>query len=322
MSNTVAAVVVTFNRKDLLLECLDALLAQSSCLESIILVDNASSDGTPAALHAGGYLENERIDYIRLSNNTGGAGGFHAGMERALKRGFDWIWVMDDDAEPCVDALEHMKPLFSRKDIAGVASLPYDRNGQPQGPHRGWIDLRGTTLTAHRAIDTANLAENMEISFASFVGLAVPRRAVERIGLPKQEMFIKCDDLEYCTRLKSVGPIVLVPQSRIIHKEGASQAYKTHTRLGRSSSRVPIDKLWLSYFSLRNLLWIRRQHCGVVVAALFAGRQFARTALGILLYDSERSLRLMFYWHAIVDAWTGVFDNEKPRRLTAIPRKA
>jgi hypothetical protein len=76
--------------------------------------------------------------------------------------------------------------------------------------------------------------------------------------------------------------------------------------------------LWLSYFSLRNLLWIRRQHCGNEVAVKFAVRQYLRLCVGILMFDSHRLIRLRFYWNAIADAWDGVFDNDKPRRLTRV----
>jgi GT2 family glycosyltransferase len=138
---------------------------------------------------------------------------------------------------------------------------------------------------------------------------------VQRIGLPKRELFIKGDDLEYCMRLSSVGPIVLLPQSLIRHKDGVSAGFEYRSRFGRTSVRLPMDKLWLSYFSLRNLTWIRRRHCGARVAAIFALRQYVRHAFGIILYDSDRPVRLRFYWCAIADAWRDVFDNDKPKRL-------
>jgi rhamnopyranosyl-N-acetylglucosaminyl-diphospho-decaprenol beta-1,3/1,4-galactofuranosyltransferase len=99
---SVAAVVVTFNRKELLCECLDALLAQTYPVSRIVLIDNASSDGTAELLAEKGYLENEIFDYLRLPVNSGGAGGFHEGVKRAFEAGFDWLWLMDDeDAVAC-----------------------------------------------------------------------------------------------------------------------------------------------------------------------------------------------------------------------------
>ncbi len=77
-----------------------------------------------------------------------------------------------------------------------------------------------------------------------------------------------------------------------------------------------MEKLWLSYFSVRNLIWMRRHHCGAAVAAIYSLRQFSRQALGILLFDTERFIRLRFFYHAVADAWQDMFDNDKPRRLT------
>ena len=96
----VAAVIVTYNRKELLCECLDALLAQSFPLAGIVLIDNAGSDGTGALLKEKGYLESGLCKYIRMEVNTGGAGGFHEGVKRAYDEGYDWLWLMDDDVEP------------------------------------------------------------------------------------------------------------------------------------------------------------------------------------------------------------------------------
>ena len=89
MPNSVAAVVVTFNRSRLLLECLASLLGQTQRLAKIIVIDNASSDGTQQALASHGYLAHPDIDYVRLPHNTGGAGGFHEGVKRGYEGGFD-----------------------------------------------------------------------------------------------------------------------------------------------------------------------------------------------------------------------------------------
>ncbi len=317
MADLVIAVVVTYNRARLLIECLDALKRQTRRIDKVVLVDNASTDDTSERLRQHGFLDDEQVDLVRLSVNTGGAGGFAAGVQRAVELGADWIWVMDDDAEPFDDALERLQPAFSRQDIAGAAGLTLGLDGKPQLEHRGWLKVCGLTPRAHVPITpTVAAAAQTEISYASFVGLAFPRRAVERIGLPKREMFIKADDLEYCVRLSRLGPILLMADSKVRHKDAVSVGYQPRRRLGMTSSRVPMEKLWLSYFSVRNLIWMRRHHCGAAVAAIYSLRQFSRQALGILLFDTERFIRLRFFYHAVADAWQDMFDNDKPRRLT------
>lgn len=123
--DSVCGVVVTFNRKELLKDCLKALIEQTRPLDAILIVDNASTDNTPQILLEMGYiqqlppeknsepyktefmskiknLENEsiKIIYIRMNENTGGAGGFHMGQKHAFELGYDWIWLMDDDGYP------------------------------------------------------------------------------------------------------------------------------------------------------------------------------------------------------------------------------
>lgn len=118
----IAAVVVTYNRKKLLIECLEALRRQTKPLQTIYIIDNASTDGTPQKLQKKGYIKNPesgikkinnlhnnkpiKIVYVRMKKNTGGAGGFHEGIKRACQDGHHWIWLMDDDVEPKDDTLQ------------------------------------------------------------------------------------------------------------------------------------------------------------------------------------------------------------------------
>ena len=130
---TVCAVVVTYNRKELLIECLDGLLRQTRPIDAIYIIDNASTDNTPEFLKEKGFIqelppknltkswEKEfeiknltdgqpiKLRYIRMHENTGGAGGFHEGVKRAYEKGYDWLWLMDDDAEPYENALQLLK---------------------------------------------------------------------------------------------------------------------------------------------------------------------------------------------------------------------
>ncbi|NUS50267.1 MAG: glycosyltransferase, partial [Nocardioidaceae bacterium] len=93
---SVVAVVVTWNRWELLQECLAALAAQTHRLAAVVVVDNASTDGTGDLL----AREHADLDVVTLTENTGGAGGFAAGIERALTHEPDLVWLLDDDTVP------------------------------------------------------------------------------------------------------------------------------------------------------------------------------------------------------------------------------
>ena len=129
-ANKIAAVVVTYNRCDMLRQCIDALLAQTVSLDAIIIVDNNSSDKTFEIIKQM-FLDIPLIKYTRLPKNVGGAGGFYEGLKKGYNLGFDWLWVMDDDAEPEQDALDKLIPGINQlcfrkiKIYKGISCLIY-----------------------------------------------------------------------------------------------------------------------------------------------------------------------------------------------------
>jgi rhamnopyranosyl-N-acetylglucosaminyl-diphospho-decaprenol beta-1,3/1,4-galactofuranosyltransferase len=139
-SNTIAAVVVTFNRKKELLACINGLINQSQILNAILIIDNCSSDGTEEDLFKHNYITelptkkenhvfkvetkltrrthqeegNIQIIYLRLPINTGGAGGFYEGIKLGDELNFDWLWLMDDDGIPDKEALKELLKSSSK----------------------------------------------------------------------------------------------------------------------------------------------------------------------------------------------------------------
>ena len=110
-AETVAVVVVTYNRADLLERMLDGLAALDRLPDAVIVVDNASTDHTPDVLAA---ATNPGLQVIRTEDNLGGAGGFHLGVRTAYERGFDRIWLMDDDVVPAPDCLDRADGAATR----------------------------------------------------------------------------------------------------------------------------------------------------------------------------------------------------------------
>jgi len=243
-----AAVVVTYNRKELLMECLEALMRQTRPLQAIYIIDNASTDGTPELLHQEGYTPNPEggtitlktpenqeimVTHIRLPENTGGAGGFHEGVKRAYQDGYDWIWLMDDDAEPLPDSLEKLL-VYASDGVVALANLKVSPDGTPQFRHRGFFDFEGFGDMV-KPVSLDDLKEDcVEIDHASFVGLLVNLKAVEYVGFPRADFFLHFDDVEYSLRLKRKGSILLIPGSPILHKDYAM----ANTGQGGSSGRM------------------------------------------------------------------------------------
>ncbi len=317
MKNTVAAVVVTFNRKQLLSECLDALLSQTYALNKIILIDNASTDGTYIFLREKGYLDNSLIKYICLSENTGGAGGFYEGVRRAYEDGYEWIWLMDDDAEPQFDALEMLAQHFGTDKNTALASTVMT-SGLIAREHRGLIDFQKVFPTLQTPLPIGSYQQKIvEIDMASFVGILVNRHVIDKIGLPRKEFFIYHDDTEYCIRLRQIGKIFLIPDSIIFHKSESERLRKEVDFQGVKFSMNPHDKLWLEYFERRNLVWLGMVY-GKNRLAFYLGLLFYyfRSLLKIILFADFKFKRADLLTASYYDGLKGNFDkNTKPKEI-------
>ena len=212
---TVAAVVVTYNRKELLIECLEALLGQDRPVDAIILIDNQSTPDTPALLKAKGFLKelppektsdtwesvSSHPDFpdipivtVRLSENTGGAGGFHEGVKRAHEAGFDWLWLMDDDVEPQKNCLGEQlkykslsKCIHPRKIFSDGTPLEWE----------GYVSLVTGQRVFLQDISFKKGANYCETNTGCFEGMLVHRDIVSRIGFPDKRFFIAGDDSTY-----------------------------------------------------------------------------------------------------------------------------
>ncbi len=324
----VAAVVVTYNRKELLMECLEALLRQTRPLQAIYIIDNASTDGTPELLHRMGYTpspqggtltletpgnqEKVKIIHIRLPENTGGAGGFHEGVKRAYNDGYDWIWLMDDDAEPLEDALEKLLP-YASDEVAALANLKVSPDGTPQFGHRGFFNFESPKLVI--PINAEDLRKDcLQIDHSSFVGILVNYKSIKIAGFPEKKFFLHFDDVEYCARLRRVGKIILVTSSMIFHKEEAKKNKKRKKILWVKIPITPYKNLWLSYYGIRNKTWILKNRSGWKFYVFFL-RSILLSIVAQIISGEKISKRIRFILNAYIDGFNGEFDNEKPRKI-------
>lgn len=208
VKNTIAAVVVTYNRRALLKDCIDRLLAQKNAACDILVVDNASTDGTPDMVAA---MTDSRVRYRCTGENLGGAGGFHFGMRWAVEDGYERVWLMDDDTLPEPDALAALLAAdAAHGDGCGWLSsraLAPDGTDQPMNLQR---------KTMYRDIDGFDAAEVPAV-MASFVSLFLRTEAVRQFGLPIAEFFIWSDDWEYTRRISRAKPCYVIPASRVVH---------------------------------------------------------------------------------------------------------
>ena len=260
----VAAVVVTWNRRELLMESLAAVTGQDPAPDDVIVVDNASTDGTAAAVRE----QFPAVHLTELAENTGGAGGFACGLALAQARGADLIWLMDDDTVPEPGALAAL--LDARRRSAGRAPVLV-------ASRVVWTDGRPHPMNTPREKPFVSAAERqaaasvgcVPIRSASFVSILVDGAECRRRGLPQADYFLWNDDFEFTTRLLRGNTGLLCPDSVVVHK----------TKTFGSTDVDPGERF---FYEVRNKLWMLRSRrpLAPLERALYAGataRRWART---------------------------------------------
>src|SRR5688500_18865206 len=122
MIATVIAVILTYNRKDLLKECLQAIARQTRAPDAIVGVNNGSTDGTNEVL----ATECPRVTEVRLPENVGAAGGYREVLKHAQASGYTWLWMMDDDGKPAPETLTHLLDGMTRWGLDLASPLVLD----------------------------------------------------------------------------------------------------------------------------------------------------------------------------------------------------
>jgi rhamnopyranosyl-N-acetylglucosaminyl-diphospho-decaprenol beta-1,3/1,4-galactofuranosyltransferase len=288
----VIAVVVTYNRRPLLLEALAAVHAQSRAADAVIVVDNASTDDTAAAVRR--HYPSVRL--AELARNTGGAGGFACGLALALDSAADLVWLMDDDTVPEPGALRALLDARARhpgRPPALIASRVL------------WTDGRAHPMNTPRTKPFATKAELrgadaigcLPIRSASFVSVLVDASVCRQRGLPQADYFLWNDDFEFTTRLLRGNVGLLCPASVVVHK----------TREFGSTDADPGQRF---FYEVRNKIWTLRARAPLapLERVVYGGstlRRWART------FARSRDRRALGRW-LVKGVAAGVRTSPRP----------
>ncbi|HEY8043574.1 MAG TPA: glycosyltransferase family 2 protein [Streptosporangiaceae bacterium] len=260
----VIAVVVTYNRRELLTEALSAVLAQTRAPDAVLVIDNASTDGTAEMIAA-------RFPEVRLATaerNSGGAGGFAYGLALALAGTADLVWLMDDDTVPEPGALRAMldaRALHPGGAPALIASRVVWTDGRPHPMNTPRIK----PFVKKEERRAAAAAGCLPIRSASFVSILVDAGACRDRGLPQADYFLWNDDFEFTARLLRGQAGLLCPASIVVHKTAAFG----------STDADPGQRF---FYEVRNKVWTLRAGSALAPAerVLYGGatlRRWART---------------------------------------------
>ena len=270
MTETVAVVVVTFNRADLLGRTLDGLAAQTFVPDAVIVVDNASTDHTGEVLDAHQAMPGLPLQRIHLDTNTGGAGGFRAGVKAAHEQDFDRIWLMDDDVVPAPDCLAVLMAIDEpclmsvRQDIRGhlveKAAIDFDLN-------RPWSirPKRASVETTYG--ERSAMPDRVELANIAFEGFLVRREVITAVGLPDASFFIFYDDVDLALRARRAGyRIWAVRDAVVVRQLDFDQQHALDT--------------WKGYYMYRNLFAV---HFRYGANPLVRAKPYAITAAVVAL---------------------------------------
>lgn len=310
----VVAIVVTYNRKELLDECLTAMLNQTFPIDRIIVINNHSTDGTEELFKEGGKFFKDTIELHTMEKNLGGSGGFRKGFEIADSYDFDWLWIMDDDAiaepntlEELIKAKRHLKD----EKIGFLASSVY-------GPNKESMNV---PVIDHKRSGNGyeDWYRNLEYGLvklrsATFVSLLIPHDAIKQLGYPIHDYFIWGDDTEYTTRLsRYYGNCYFCGNSKILHKRGNAKRLLILTE----EDKKRID---LYYYLYRNSLITAKKYNPPGNSALHVG-EFHLLALKCLLKPNvkHRWKKFLTVEKAIQSYLFG--SNELKSKVNNIPKE-
>jgi len=245
--DTITAVVVTYNRKNLLIRCIEHLRRQTKSLDHIIVIDNGCTDGT------GTWLDQQSdIDVIH-QDNVGGSGGFYRGIQHAVECKYDWIWCMDDDVYPEPDCLENLL-LFNDKDT-GILTPLRKQEGQIFLSEVKKFNLINPFKSLHSDSVTESDIQKQDfisIEGITFEGPLIKRKVVDNIGLPNKDLFLLYDDSDYGYRAILEGFDIKLITKAILNKELFFDKCDIIEQRRKSK--------WKLYYHIRNTVYFNKKY--------------------------------------------------------------
>lgn len=287
-TKTVCAIIVTYNRPELLCRCVKAAMEQKE-LSHILIYDNHSTINTKEYLINNGCFKSDLMTYFYASENTGGSGGFHYGMKMAYEAGFDELLLMDDDGYPVnKNTLER---LLSARERVGDETILNSLVVCDEKTLR-------LSFSLNKEYDGKELQRKsknglLKGQISPFNGTLVSSKIVKRIGLPKKEYFVYGDETEYFFRALTNGvSCYTVTDSIYYHPTNATNGKKV-LGIHIPVNDVPMWKVYCSsrnsanyihhYFGLRGLLkHVARLYIGVAISDKNRAKKFKTVSIGII----------------------------------------
>jgi GT2 family glycosyltransferase len=301
------AVVVSYNRRALLSECINALRNQTRRLDAILVVNNGSTDDTEKWL-----LDQPDVFFI-TQKNVGSSGGFNTGISWAYKHGYSWIWCMDDDGYPKEDALENLLSTgLHEHALLNCAVLNKEDKKSFVWKTKDYKTINDVDVAMIRGIGHP------------FNGTLLHRAIVEKVGVPRQALFLWGDETEYYYRIVKQHKIPVYTVANSIHYH-PSTAFTFKEDWDYKTS-------WKMYFYIRNRLHVHNAKFTNKLLALINYSFFLLAFAGVIMVyqKTDKIKKLNFMIWPMSDAISNNFSatptlilnrlnktDDKPFRLGA-----
>jgi GT2 family glycosyltransferase len=293
----IGVLIVTWNRKTDLLDCVRSVLRSDRSDLSIYVVDNASTDGTSEAVAS----EFPQVSLIRSEENLGFAGGNNLGLSRMLQDGVDAAFLLNDDAVIAEDMLSTLTDAGFDDPGVGVLAPKILFHSDPGmiWSAGGSVDTRTGIATQrfHLEPDDGRADDPVEIEYAVGCAMLVKTDAIRKAGLMDTDYFMYYEEADWCRRIRVAGfRILYVPRSRVRHKVGMNRDTSGHA---------------VYYFARNRLLYLRRGGVSPSRIAWVAAAGILRSALGHAVHGRIGESRLMV--RAVADYYSKSFGKLKRR---------
>jgi GT2 family glycosyltransferase len=214
----VVTIVLNTNRRRDTLECL-ASLERDACPNcTVIVLDNASTDGSVEAIRS----EFPAVQIIPLVENRGYAGNNNVGIEAGLAQGADWVFVLNEDTVLAPDCLSRLVEAGEGDPRVGIVGPMVYHHNEPQVIQSAGGKLSSQWVATHvgqNEVDQGQYSTPRRVDWISGCGILVRRAVIEQIGMLDERFYYYWEETEWCIRARKNGwDIVHVPSAKLWHK--------------------------------------------------------------------------------------------------------
>jgi GT2 family glycosyltransferase len=272
----IVTVILNTNRRDDTLACLASLRLNGYPNHHIIVLDNASHDGSAEAIRAS-YPE---VEVIGLTRNLGYAGNNNVGIQAAMAQNADWVFILNEDTLLAADCLEQLVVQGESDTKIGIVGPLVYHFDEPQV-----IQSAGGRMSSHwqswhmgqNELDRGRFAHPQRVEWISGCAIMVRRAVIEQVGMLDERFYYYWEETEWCFRARQQGWLAVnVPRAKLWHK-GVRRHYAPSPQV--------------TYYNTRNRLLFMSIYQAPFSAWAAVWSQFGRTLTSWTLKPKWRAMR-------------------------------